>query len=319
MYEDKVYVGYAQNRAIRYQATSGGVGSAILKYLFVRGVIKSAISFDYNKDSVKYTPRVITNFNEYKISGSIYHSIDLIRYIRANINNIQSPFFCFALPCQVKSIRSILNRNNIESYIVELVCSSQQTFEATEYLLKSLRIDISEVNSIKYRGNGWPSGVQIIKKCGEEIFVPNNNSIWAKIFHSRLFVLPQCFLCNPDRKTEADLTIADPWGIDKIADEQNIGRTLFYVRSAQMSEVISSMITDKILIIENIENSVFRDSQKGTIHKKQAMLKHKKAAKAIKALYTNERYRKIVLSNSLLFRLHIIVNSNLNKILIKSN
>lgn len=205
------YIGYSTNIDTRYKATSGGVGSSIIKYLFNYGFIQTAITFDYNSETLQYIPKLIYRYEEYKITGSIYHEINLIKFIKENIHQIKGGFACFVLPCQARPIRSILTKLGIPCFLIGLTCSSQQSIDATFYLLKRLNINPKEVNNIQYRGNGWPSGVQIQKKDNTITSVPNNNSIWSQIFHSKLFILKRCFKCQNTLNTYSDIALADPW------------------------------------------------------------------------------------------------------------
>lgn len=76
------YIGYSCNPDIRYKATSGGIGTSIIKYLFDKGIINTTITFDYDKSTLQYVPRLIYKYEDYKITGSIYHEVKLINYIR---------------------------------------------------------------------------------------------------------------------------------------------------------------------------------------------------------------------------------------------
>ena len=190
------YIGHAVDSDIRYKATSGGIGSAIIKYLFESKIIQTSITFDYNSRSLQYIPRLIYRYEDYNISGSIYHEINLVQFVKQNIHDIQGGFACFVLPCQARAIRSILEKAGIPNILIGLTCSSQQSIEATYYLLERMQINKDDVLKIQYRGNGWPSGVQIHLKDNTVKYMSNNNSIWTKIFHSRLFIPKKCFYCQ---------------------------------------------------------------------------------------------------------------------------
>lgn len=64
---NETYLGYSTNQQIRYKATSGGIGTSLLKYLFEHKLISSSISFEYNSESLQYYPTIIYNYNDYKM------------------------------------------------------------------------------------------------------------------------------------------------------------------------------------------------------------------------------------------------------------
>ena len=144
-----IILAYSNASVVRKMATSGGIGSHVLQYLFATGAVRSAVSYEFDVCSLKYQPCVITSADDYQIVGSIYHEINLYKFIKENLHLIKSPFLCFALPCQVNPIKTLLDKQGIESYIIELTCSSQQTFEATEYLLQRVGVDKEQVLSIR--------------------------------------------------------------------------------------------------------------------------------------------------------------------------
>lgn len=108
----KSYLGYSADAQVRYSATSGGVGSAFLKWLFDKDIIQSAISFKFNNQTLRYSPLIIHSYDDYEISGSIYQEIDLIDFIKKHINEIKGDFACFCLPCQSRGIRNIVEKKN---------------------------------------------------------------------------------------------------------------------------------------------------------------------------------------------------------------
>ena len=221
----KSYIGYSTNSDIRYKATSGGIGTTIIKWLFDNKLIGTSISFEFDPITLRYVPKIIHSFDEYQICGSIYQEIDLIGFVKSHQNEIKGTLACFALPCQTKAIKSICERYGHKVFIIGLTCSSQQTLDATKYLLKRINIKEQNVCHIQYRGNGWPSGITIKTKVNKKTFIANNASIWNRIFHSRLFIRPKCFMCKDTLNQHSDIALADPWLKEYISSEK-IGMTL---------------------------------------------------------------------------------------------
>lgn len=310
------FIGYSTDSNSRFSATSGGVCSAIIIYLLEKGIAKSGLSFTYNKRKLKYEPSLIYRSDDYNISGSIYHEIPLFDWIKNHINEIQSPFVFTALPCQMKPIKNFLSKHGIKSFGIQLVCSSQQSFEATEYLLKRLKIKKQEVDNIKYRGNGWPSGISIYKKNGDIIKIGNIGSLWTEIFHSRLFCMPRCFYCNPHIPVYADIMCADPWRIDTAKTEKQ-GRTLCHVDDSFYQTVLSKMVDEKWITLSKCEDSLFYYSQEGVIKNKEKNLNHRKIVRIQRDIYMSSFYRALILSSSITFKTHLLLKKIIEKIFIR--
>lgn len=314
--EYTTFLGYSTNDDIRWNATSGGVCSGIIKYMLDSGMVRSALSFAYNEGTLQYEPRLIYRSSDYLVASSIYHEVKTVDFIKKHIHDIEGPFVCTALPCQVRALKAILSKNHIEHYIISLVCSSQQSFAATEYLFSRLGLKSKEIKKIRYRGNGWPSGIQIELKSGEVRSIPNLGSIWTKIFHSKLFCMDRCFFCNPHIVNDADVKLADPWRIRKVRNDK-YGQTLMSVSPLFQRDFLAPMVQSHKLVLEQIDQEAFYYSQEGVILLKERYLRHKKMVRTIKSVYQNKIYRSVVLSYPIMFTAHCFIKRVLEKYLIR--
>ena len=309
------YLGYSTNEEIRYKATSGGVGTSIIKYLFDYGLIDYSISFGFDNNTLSYKPELITSFREYKICGSIYQEMDYIDYIKSILSEIKSgsSIALFCLPCQAKLIRILCQKKNIKVYLIGLTCSSQQSINATLYLLQRMNIDKNNVSYIQYRGEGWPSGIRIQLQNGTIKYIPNNKSLWADIFHSKLFIQKRCFGCNNTLNDYCDISLADPW-LKEIIQKEKIGQTLFSCRTEEGEDIINSMIKLKAIVCSELSNGTLFLSQSGTIARKQSYRLHPKTRNWMMHIFLSESYRKIA-TTILGFRIHVIIKNLIEKII----
>lgn len=315
----KTYIGYSTDSNVRFNATSGGIGTSFLKWLFDKNIIETSISFVFNSNTLRYEPQIIHSFNDYRISGSIYQEIDLIGFIKSHLNEIKGSFACFALPCQTRAIRKILRSAGHKSIIIGLTCSSQQTIDATKYLLKREKISENDIVDIQYRGNGWPSGIQIKTKKTEVIFVSNNNSIWTQIFHSRLFIRKKCFKCQDTLNRFSDITLADPW-LNNIFEKEKIGKTLVFDNSLDNQKtMLETCCSDGYIVLNKISESLAVSSQKTTILRKESYKNSQLLVKRYYTLINNVYYRKIVFGSSVFFNIHFKIKNYFEKYLLKIN
>ena len=58
----KSYIGYSTDSLMRMKAASGGVGSAIVKYLLDNGKCDYALSFDWDMENLCYQPSMAIRF-----------------------------------------------------------------------------------------------------------------------------------------------------------------------------------------------------------------------------------------------------------------
>ncbi|MDY0144438.1 MAG: Coenzyme F420 hydrogenase/dehydrogenase, beta subunit C-terminal domain [Kiritimatiellia bacterium] len=296
------FLGYSVDPGLRYKGTSGGVGSALLKYLFDKGIVQTSVSFDYDAKTLQYVPRLIHAYEEYQAVGSIYHEVALVDFIRQSVGAIQGGFACFCLPCQARAIRHIIEQQHHRCILLGLTCSSQQSIAATHYLLKRLGIRAEDVQRIQYRGNGWPSGIQIHLADGQTRIVPNVHSIWSDIFHSRLFIPPRCFRCENTLNDYADISLADPW-LASLQTNVGDGKTLVMVNTPD-GEALWREASSTICESEVVPAGVAAASQASTIRRKKSYARHPwKRAWLIK-MNTSPWYRRLATLHPALFWLH---------------
>lgn len=311
----KSFIGYSAEPSIRFKATSGGIGSSLLKWLFDKKIVETSISFYFNAEKLRFEPRIIHSFDDYEICGSIYQEIDLIRFVKLHLNEIKGGFACFALPCQARTIRHLVNKAGHKSIIIGLTCSSQQTIEATKYLLRKEHLLESNIANIQYRGNGWPSGIQIQLKDNSKIFINNNNSIWTQIFHSRLFIRNKCFKCQDTLNKFSDFTLADPWFKEFIQNEK-IGKTLVFDNTKEDS-LLERCYKDGYIVLEEIPENLAINSQQGTIDRKKSYRYNKRKVNVFFRIINNKLYRKLIYYSSF-FKLHLFLKRKFENYLLRS-
>lgn len=299
------YIGFSTDPLIRKKATSGGVGSALVKYLLEKQHVNYALSFEYNSEKMSYTPVLVSSFSDYNVCGSIYQEFNLVAAIKELLKTKQEGgrIVLFSLPCQTKALRKICADAGYKALIIGLTCSSQQSIEATKYLLRRLRVKEEDVTLLRYRGNGWPSGIQITTKGGKSYFVKNNGSIWWDIFHSRLFIQPRCFFCRNTLNDYADIVLADPW-LKEYFDSEKVGKTICATLTDEGKKCVDDASQSRYIEIEPIEKELLFKSQELTITRKEAYHNHPKVRNWIRKLFLSKAYRFIVSSSIIMFKLH---------------
>lgn len=316
----EAYIGYSVDPEIRYKATSGGVGSALVRYLFEVGLITHVQTFRYDAETLTFFPALVSSFADYSITGSIYQEMDMLGFYKNNLTREIVGDGCallFTLPCQTKFVRMIAKKNKINVLVIGLTCSSQQSLSATQYLLARLAIGQNEVCSLQYRGNGWPSGIQIGLRSGKTEFVSNLNSDWTRIFHSRLFCQPRCFFCQNTLNDYSDISLADPW-LDEYVKKETIGQTLYVVNTEIGMRVVAMALKEHVIVGQSVEMTDVVLSQQGTINRKQTYANSPMLRGMLKRLVSFRWYRKLVLSSACgwkLFSLHMRIISCIERLM----
>lgn len=297
------YIGYSTDKDIRFNASSGGVGTAIIKYLLSTPDYDTSITFFFDKEKCAYDVKLIHSFEEYNNCGSIYQDINIALFIKKNISRIKGGMVVCCPPCQVAAIRGMLDKAKIKNFIISFCCSGQTTIEGTWCYYKFLGINKEDVAYMQYRGNGWPSGIQIELKDGRKIYHDNYTEPWVTIHRSLLFRPKRCLYCKLDTGWNADVSIADPWlpqykGLDKI------GHTFFISITKQGKETLSYMIESNILSCNESSYDEYAIAQDTNIRKVLLYKDNRRYKDWLSLLIVKKKYREWAMANIQNMRKH---------------
>lgn len=300
----KYYIGYANDERLRHEASSGGIGSALIEYLLRNKMYGTSMTFVFNKEKCQYLPRLIYDFNDYNNCGSIYQDTDTIGFIKNNIKNIKNGIVVTCLPCQVRAIKSIFERNDIKHFVISLCCSGQTTVQGTWCYYRLLGIRKDDVTNIQYRGNGWPSGIQIELKNGDIIKRDNYTYPWTLIHESLLFRPKRCLNCTIKTSPVADVSLADPW-LKEYMENDKIGNTIV-ICNDNGNCVIKQMENESLLEIKDVDEYTYLESQKGTVQAKLKANQYKRFNKVVAKMGKEDSlYKRLFTSSAGIMNLHI--------------
>lgn len=308
------YIGFTKEEKIRFASSSGGIGTAIIKYLLESGKYGTSMTFVFNTDDCKYEPKLIYDFSEYNNCGSVYQDVDVINFIKDNRCCIKNGIVVTCMPCQVNAIRSILNRNNIKCFIVSLCCSGQTTIQGTWLYYKLLGVEKANVCNIQYRGNGWPSGIQILLKHGGVIKKDNYTYPWNLIHKSLLYRPKRCLFCTIKTNPNSDVSLADPWLKEYIGNDK-MGNSIV-ITNLDGDRVLKEMLDANLLSLKKVTKELYVKSQLGTIEYKAQSKKHVFFNKLVgRMAVEGSIYKNIVTSSVFFLKLHVKFISLIHKII----
>ncbi len=308
------YIGYSTDKDIRFRSSSGGIGSLLIKHLLATPEYGTAMTFVFNRDKCAYEPRIIYKYDDYNNCGSIYQDTDNIQFLKDNLNKIKDGIIITCMPCQVRPIRCILNKNGIRNFIISLCCSGQTTIEGTWCYYKFLRIEKKHIVTMQYRGNGWPSGIQITLDDGKILKYKNWSYPWTIMHSSLLFRPHRCLNCIVKSVPDSDITLADPW-LKEYEENDSIGNSVVISNTEEGYNTLMTLLEYKSVILNEVDEETYYMSQKGTIEKKKMNSQNKRINKLIKRLSNSKMYMRIATSSPIILKAHIKGIAIIKKIL----
>ncbi|MBP1838707.1 Coenzyme F420 hydrogenase/dehydrogenase, beta subunit C-terminal domain [Formosa algae] len=245
--------GFATKKDVRYNGSSGGVLTALSVFLLETKEVDCIVHVGagtklpyLNETKVSFTTEdVLSN------SGSRYAPSSPLEVIKSLLED-NLIFAVVAKPCDISAIRRYLNvksefKKNIK-YLFSFMCAGVPSIEGTKETIKKLNVDINNVKTLKYRGEGWPGFFKVVDKNSKEYKMSYNES-WGGILNKHLQF--RCKICIDGTGEFADITCADAWDEAKggyPSFQEKEGQSLIIERTSKGVELINKAIKGGYII-----------------------------------------------------------------------
>jgi len=137
----------------------------------------------------------------------------------ANLKNIldstKKKLVVVAQPCHVETLRGMIAQGRYRniSLLIGFFCGYNQSWEATEYLIRKSGISPGDIREIDYRGGDYPGGFYVKSRSGKSVLFPKHYYDFVNL----MFVPKQCLKCRRYMAEDADISVGDAW----LADVKN--------------------------------------------------------------------------------------------------
>lgn len=262
---NECYRGYATDGDLRYKASSGGITTALLKFAlqsgFADGAIVTGCEFD---NPLVSRPFIAHSVQELEAAAGSKYCPTPANIMLNHVMKDGGRYILVGLPCHIHGVRkaqrmvSQLNQRIVLT--ISLFCGMNFTYRHIQWLVRNLGIANKKINSIRYRGYGFPGDMSITT---EESTV----SCSYREYFINAFKLPRCTIC-PDTFGElSDISIGDAW-LPEHAHERN-GLNVVIERTPVGREIIQKAIGASVVHLEQLSQArVIKTNERIAIFKK---------------------------------------------------
>lgn len=248
----RTYAVRHRDSAVVSKSRSGGIFVAVSDYILqnLKGVVYGSV-LDDNLRAVHVRAEDITTRD--LMCGSKYVQSelgDIFSSVKKDLQSGRVVLFT-GTSCQVMGLKKFLaSEVDCSSlYLMDIVCHgvpSPQLYKDyisyQESRQKSKCIAVNFRNKEKY---GWRDHVETLRFVdGKEV----DSQEYTKLFYSHKIIRPSCFVC-PFKSIQhpGDITIADCWGVEKVAPQfdDNKGCSLVLINSMKGNSIFT-MVMDSI-------------------------------------------------------------------------
>lgn len=218
---EKAYGVKHKNEKERETSRSGGVFIALSDYILKLDGIVYGVELKDNFSVVHN--RAINKEQRDKFKGSKYIQSEMghiIKEVQKDLKGGKKVLFS-GTPCQVAGVKSaILDKYQENLYTCDLICHGVPSKRIFQEFLKYIEeISGKTIKKFDFRDKryGWNTHYETATfEDGTEM-----TTEWFKnLFYRHNILRPSCYKCNyANTHRPADITIADFWGVDKVAPE----------------------------------------------------------------------------------------------------
>ncbi|MGN1153299.1 MAG: polysaccharide pyruvyl transferase family protein [Candidatus Gastranaerophilaceae bacterium] len=273
------YVAYNKDTVQRQKSCSGGVVTALVKYLFNANKIDGMIHTQRlwaKSGELHYIAKLSTSVEDVleNVSSS-YQAIDFSSILEQLENN--KVYFMTGTPCVIRGVKKVFNdylkSKNIKIITCALVCSHNINSQFVDYfsdchnILKdeALKINMRNKDNITDANN---FNTHIYTQSKDLLKMNRFESGWTKLWRSYSFAMNVCNYCSDFWGYEADISVKDAWG-EWAADP--LGKNIVIIRNHELEQDFFNSDIE----YEPVKYSVMSHHQRKTADYKQTESKNK--------------------------------------------
>lgn len=246
----KVYAAINQDEPTRLNSSSGGIFTLLAKQTINAGGVVFGAKYDNNWQVIFDYAETLEELTS--LQGSKYVQAQIgTSYRQAEGFLKQGRKVMFSgTPCQISGLKHFLRKDYENLFTVDIVCHGIPSPKVWNRYLTELNYRLkrqspfksspqssesSPISAVSFRDktSGWKKYAFVVygsfkeedsKETSKSIlyFSPHRKETFIRAFRSNMILRPSCYSCPfKDKRSGADISIGDFWGIGKISPEMD--------------------------------------------------------------------------------------------------
>lgn len=272
-----LWKGAARDEALRRNASSGGVLSALLTHLLKTGAVKFVLQTGAD-DAVPHANRTVVSGDGravFEAAGSRYAPSSPLAGLEAHLARGE-PFAFVGKPCDVAALRALARLDpridRLVPYMISFFCAGVPSRQGAEAVLRKMGCRPQDVTGFRYRGDGWPGKARAVLKDGSVRTLSYEES-WGDVLSKHLQF--RCKICPDGTGGAADVVCADAWECDARGYplfEERDGVSLVLARTRSGAALVAAAQAASAIAIQPARVEDIAAMQPGQLKKKRLAL-----------------------------------------------
>ena len=208
----RVARGHATDPNVRFKAASGGIMTAISRFLLDSGRVAGVLQVTADPDHALYSRPVVSRDADAVLaaSGSRYGTCASLGNL-AKVLDLGAPIAVAMKPCDIAAIRNLQAENSkareLIVFTMALFCGTVPTLKASDDFLARRGLRREDIAEFRWRGHGCPGLTYARAEDGRE-FSGEYGEFWVDHPWTTQF---RCKICPDAIGLQADLAVGDAW------------------------------------------------------------------------------------------------------------
>ncbi len=237
-------VGKASDESIYLNSQSGGVTTAILKYLLDEKIVSAVVVTQMNDTSLKSEAKIIKDSKELMKSQKSKYVPTNLSSLVPEILEIEGKVAVVGLSCHfhgLENLMKIKKKLNDKLIKIGLICDRVMLYSAVNYFTQ--RVTSKKVEKFVFRdtsNTSYPGDISFYEEGNLRIMDKKNRKNMKDFFTPS-----RCMLCFDKMNVYSDIVLGDPHGVEGV-DKEN-GESLVLIRTALGKDIVNGARTAKAI------------------------------------------------------------------------
>jgi coenzyme F420 hydrogenase subunit beta len=267
----EIWEGYASDSEIRYGGSSGGILTALALYCLEHEHMESVLHVGMNPEAPWANHTVLSRNRTDLLSrtGSRYAPSSPCEKIGA-IESSASPCVFIGKPCDTAAVE-MMRRERPEldrklGLVLTFFCAGVPSTNGTLALINSLGSTTEQVNSVRYRGEGWPGRFKVLSEGGIHERSYSYEESWGRLTAYRPL---RCNLCPDGLGRLADISCGDAW--ERYSKDGDPGRSIVLVRTERGRQILERARKANYVTLEPVTQTEVLSAQKNLLQRRREL------------------------------------------------
>ena len=233
-----VWEGWASDAQIRAGGSSGGVITALSLYCIEQFGVASVSHVGMHDEQPWKNKNIVSGNRDDLMRGlGSRYAASAPCLSLSDIEAADGRTLFVGKPCDAAAVALVLKqkphlRQKIAG-VISFFCAGTPGSAAAVDLLRKQGADPQQLQSVKFRGDGWPGRFRAVDGGGNEVASLSYAQSWGELQRSRGL---RCSLCADGMGEVADIACGDAW--HRFADDGNPGVSVVIARTRRGLEIV---------------------------------------------------------------------------------